>query len=298
MLEALLRKLTYRFARIAQRNAIDSAKDQPLMQHLFISEVQRTYREKKIAPNFSEVEFCAYSQNAEDGILLCVFALIGFKGKRAVEVCCGDGIECNSANLIINHGFAALLFDGDKANIAAGREFYAKRTNGWRLRRLPPLLVGAWVTAENLNDLISSNGFTGEVDLLSIDVDGNDLWLWKAVDVVSPRVVVIEYNNRLPSDRAITIPYDAKFFTNEQGQAGGGFFGASLLALVRVGQHKGYRLVGANSPNTNAVFIRNDVAADVFPEVSVESCLSSDYARSQQQLHWNTLSSREWIEIH
>lgn len=248
-------------------------------------------------PSFRDVEYSLYSQNNEDGILILIFSLIGEGKSQVVELCASDGIECNAANLIINRGWSGLLFDGDQRLLDLGKQFYSERTNAWRFRRLPPLLVQAWITAENVNQLIESNGFSGEIDLLSIDVDGVDYWIWKAIDIVQPRVVVIEYNNRWPSDRSVTIPYRSDFSCVEPGEAGAGYFGASLRALVKLGSEKGYRLIGANSPNTNAFFLKAGIGEDEFPEVSVESCLSSDYARHQVASKYPALSSKLVVEV-
>jgi hypothetical protein len=121
--------------------------------------------------DFDDVGFKCYSQNSEDGILLYIFSIIGTTNKIAVEICAGNGIECNAANLVINHGWWALLFDGNAKNIAQGSEFY--RVNP-RCSTRPPRLLQAWITRDNINDLIRNNGISGEIDLLSIDIDGND----------------------------------------------------------------------------------------------------------------------------
>jgi hypothetical protein len=132
-------------------------------------------------PGFGDVEFRCYSQNGEDGILHYIFSLIGTTNKKSVEVCAGDGIECNSANLIINHGWVGLLFDGSENNVTIARQFYSKCQETYFY---PPTLVHAWITAENINELISSHGFCGEIDLLSLDMDGVDYWIWKAIEVL------------------------------------------------------------------------------------------------------------------
>jgi len=248
-------------------------------------------------PAFSDVEFCSYSQNGEDGILLLIFSAIGVKLKRVVEICAGDGVECNAANLIINHGWSGLLFDGDKSAIDYGKSFYARRTNAWRFRRLPPTLVHAWITAENVNELIEQNGLSGEVDLLSIDMDGVDFWIWKAITCITPRVVVLEYNNRWGADQSFTVPYASDFVGTGASVEGEGYFGASLMAFTRLAREKGYRLIGANSPNTNAFFMRRDVGTEIFPEATVESCLSSEYAVHQHQTKYPLIKDTPVVEI-
>jgi hypothetical protein len=248
-------------------------------------------------PSFCDVEFSSYSQNGEDGILLLIFSLIGSVNRRVVEVCAGDGVECNAANLIINHGWSGLLFDGDENAIARGKSFYSQRTNAWRFRRLPPTLVHAWVTTQNINELIEQHHFAGEVDLFSLDMDGVDYWIWNAINCISPRVVVLEYNNRWDGSMSLTVPDQESFVGQGTSVDGEGYFGASLLAFTKLAGQKGYRLVGANSPNTNAFFMRNDVGVELFPEVSVNSCLSSEYAVSQHQTKYPLIKHLPVIQI-
>ena len=248
-------------------------------------------------PDFSDVEFSSYSQNGEDGIILLIFSVIGAKSKRVVEICAGDGIECNAANLIINHGWSGLLFDGNADLIKQGKLFFEKPTGAHRLRRLPPTLVHAWITTENVNNLISENGFSDEIDLLSLDMDGVDYWIWKAIKCVSPRVVVLEYNNRWKANQSFTVPDESMFVGTGASVEGEGYFGASLLAFQKLGKEKGYRLIGANSINTNAFFMKNDVGLDIFPEVTVESCLSSDYAVYQHQSKYPLIKDKPIVEI-
>jgi hypothetical protein len=100
---------------------------------------------------------------------------------------------------------------------------------------------------------------TGEIDLLSIDIDYNDYWVWKAVDVANPRVVVIEYNAALRPPMSLVVPYDPT-----RSWDGSNYFGASLEALVRLGRTKGYRIVGCNFSGANAFFVRDDLCADHF----------------------------------
>src|SRR5262249_5113391 len=128
-------------------------------------------------PKFEDVGFRFFSQNDEDGFLLYIFSLIGTTTKKAVEVCAGNGIECNTANLIVNHGWVGLLVDGDSTLVEQGKDFYSRCPDTFWL---PPSLVQAWVTTDNINSLIRDHGFEGEIDLLSIDMDGVDYWIWKA----------------------------------------------------------------------------------------------------------------------
>jgi hypothetical protein len=251
-------------------------------------------------PELADVQFRSYSQNGEDGILLYLFALIGTTNKKVVEICAGNGIECNAANLIINHRWIGLLCDGNEEFIEHGRGYYKRNQNtSW----LPPRLVHAWITRDNVNDVIRSNGFSGEIDLLSLDMDGVDYWIWQAIDCVQPRVVVLEYNWIWGAERAVTIPYTRDFFNADPGGVGGGigdrYFGASLPAFVKLGRQKGYRLVGCEGWGFNAFFVRNDAGADLLPEIDAAACFSIPV--QQQVRHPKILEAMdpawEWVAV-
>ena len=101
---------------------------------------------------------------------------------KVVEICAGDGIECNAANLIINHGWHGLPLDGNADHVSQGRQSYATGKNTWIA---PPKFVHAWVTADNVNSLVGDHGFAGEIDLLSLDMDGNDYGSRTAFSIAS-----------------------------------------------------------------------------------------------------------------
>ena len=242
-------------------------------------------------PTFRDVEFRCFSQFGEDGILLYLFSVLGTTDRRVIEICAGDGIECNAANLIVNHGWEGLLLDGDEGGLERGRAFY-RDCPGTSL--LPPKLVHAWITSENVNRLIEENGFTGEVDLFSLDMDGVDDWVWKSVMSVSPRVVVLEYNNLWGPDDPVTSPDLADF---RWASARDAPRGASLAAFVKLGRQKGYRLVGCHRYGFNAFFVRNDLGEEALPEVSVTSCLENAFTRHVRSNRGEEMSRDGWAVV-
>jgi len=169
------------------RSATYIAVANKVSQLVLLNQYREQVLRKEPLPTFEDVEFRAFSQNSEDGILLYVFGLIGMGRRRCVEICAGDGIECNTANLIVNHGWSGLLFDGNEELLQRGRAFYSQLGDTFCY---PPKLVNSWITRENINDLIKENGFEGPVDLLSLDLDGVDYWIWEAIEVIRPRVVI------------------------------------------------------------------------------------------------------------
>ena len=198
------------------------------------------YRERVLRneplPTFEDVEFRAFSQNGEDGILLYIFGLIGMGRRRCVEICASDGIECNTANLIVNHGWSGLLFDGDEELIERGRAFYSRLRD---THDCPPTLVCSWITRENINTLIKENGIEGPVDLLSLDLDGVDYWIWDAIEVIKPRVVIAEFQCVWGSDRAVTVPYSESFKTRFIDNFAV-YSGASLPAFVKLARARAW----------------------------------------------------------
>jgi hypothetical protein len=263
---------------------MSSSSDAQIAQVLLRLQYQEIARRGINLPDFSDVEFRCYSQNSEDGILLYIFSLIGTTNRRVVEICAGDGIECNAANLIVNHGWQGLLFDGSEDQVARGREFYSSCRNTCIS---PPTFLQAWVTAENVNALVSGAGFGGDIDLLSVDVDGNDYWIWKALSVVNPRVVVLEFNAACGPEKSITISYKPDFvldFSKQPYRCG-----ASLPAFVKLARTKGYRLVGVQSLGFNAFFVRDGVGEALLPERSVQEC----YEGTERLRAW----APTWLEL-
>jgi hypothetical protein len=291
------------------RVAIDDNKDyvDRGTQHLLRLQYQNLAKLGEML-DFSDVGFRNFSQSEEDGILWYIFSLVGTTNRKAVEICAGNGVECNSANLIINHGWSALLVDGNPKNTDTARQFYSKQQDTFLGG---PKIVNAWITAENVNELIADNGCSGEVDLLTIDIDGVDYWLWKAIEVASPRVVVVETLPLWAADKSVTVPYaadfQAKWFKSDVKHINSSlgeidvdwscYCGASLPAFVKLGKEKGYRLVGTNRFNYNAFFVRNDVAEDVLPEISAESCFESRDLVDRLRVKRKRIEGFEWQEV-
>lgn len=182
-----------------------------------------------------------FAQGGEDGVLAAVFELVGVKHRSFVEFGCGDGVECNTAALR-RDGWTGLLMDG----VAQPGE--------------PDLTIHAeWITPQNIESIFTRHRVPHEFDLLSLDLDGNDYWVWRALTHYSPRVVIAEYNANLGPDEALTIPCDPTHRWD-----GSDFYGASLQALAKLGRAKGYTLVYCNNAGVNAVFVRDDLLPDGF----------------------------------
>jgi hypothetical protein len=287
LIKKKLKVLLYRVLSIT--NFVNSSQ---LSQLLLINQYRQLANTEKL-PNFQDTGFHIYSQTDEDGFLIYIFSLLGTTNKKVIEIGSGDCIECNSANLIINHGWQGLLFDSKENSINTGKKIYSflKTT-----RNNPPKLISTWITSDNINQLITSNNFEGEIDLLSIDIDGNDYWIWKAIQCVNPRVIILEYNTYWMADESVTVPYNPQF--KAQIINGAYYCGASLAAFVSLGKELGYRLVGSNTRQFNAFFVRNDLGIDILPEVTAESCLSSKKnSQSLNQYNFPAIKELSWEKV-
>ena len=218
-------------------------------------------------PDFNDTGFRVFSQFEEDGKLLYILSLIGMKNKSFVEIGSDDGVNSNCANLVLNFGYHGLFIDGNPKAVARGKEFYSKYPHPWMYK---PTFKCAKVTAENINQLVEESGYKSEIDVLSIDIDGNDYWIWKALEVVKPNIVIIETHVEFGL-RNIVVPYDPNYFYPGKHPV---YHGASPIAMNILGKQKGYRLVGANQLGFNFIFVRNGLAEKELPEVSVESVLT------------------------
>src|SRR3990167_6755612 len=200
------------------------------LKHLFIAHYSDLGASNQ-KDNFRNSEFKVLSKHGGDGILAYIFSKIGMTNRTFVEMGIEDGRECNTANLSRNFGWSGLMIDANAKWVESAQKFYA----GFKVK-----IVHSFVTAENINQLITSNNISDEIDLLSIDIDGNDYWVWKAINVINPRVVVLEYNSSF-GHRSIAQKYNPEYrFTPHESPL---YFGASLTAMSKLSKEKGYILV-------------------------------------------------------
>jgi hypothetical protein len=207
----------------------------------------------------ADYEYRVFSQWGEDGIIQFLLRHIAVESRTFVEFGVGDYTEANTRFLLVNNNWTGLVIDSDADNIERIRR--SSSSWGYGLKA-----VHSFITTDNINRLLEENGMTGELGLLSIDIDGNDYWVWRAIEVVSPVIVIVEYNHRFGSDAAVTIPYNEKF---ERAQSYPLiYFGASLKALCTLANRKGYAFVGCNSNGVNAFFVRRDKLPEAITELS------------------------------
>lgn len=192
-----------------------------------------------------------YSQSDEDGILQEIFRRIGTRSCYFIEIGSGDGLENNTLYLLIQ-GWRGLWIEASARKVATARSSAGGHISNGTLR-----LEQQFIRAGNVDSLLARLASGHEVDLLSVDIDGNDFYVLQAIESISPRVVVCEYNAKFPPDLAWVMEYNESHRWN-----GTDYFGASLKALEALLDRKGYSLVGCNLLGCNAFFVRKDLTAN------------------------------------
>ena len=183
-----------------------------------------------------------------------IFSIIGTKKFSFIEIGVQDSIECNSTNLLLNFNWKGAQFEGCMESYKDGKKFF-KRNN---IKNNQCQLINKFIDINNINSLIRQTRITGEIDFFSLDIDGNDYWVWKSINIIKPRLVVLEYNSSFGRHDSLTIPYNKEFVWDNKDDKRF-FYGASLKALEKLSDKKGYDLVCVDSKGVNAFFVRKDL---------------------------------------
>jgi hypothetical protein len=212
--------------------------------------------------SLSDTEFRVFSQWGEDGIIQFLIRNINIKNKVFIEFGVQDYTESSTRFLLINNNWTGLVIDGSLDNI----EYIKKDPIYWQYNLKAE---HTFITKDNINDIFTRSGIQGEIGLLSVDIDGNDYWVWQAIDSVNPAIVVSEYNYRFGAEKAVTVPYKSDF-VRSNAHCSMIYYGASLKALCLLADQKGYAFVGCNSAGNNAFFVRRDLKPDLLKELTPE----------------------------
>ena len=211
-------------------------------------------RSPATASHLSAFELKVFSQNGEDGIVAEITRRLGIETGYFVEFGIESGAEGNCVFLANILGWRGLFLEGDAAMFAELNRKYRFNPN--------VATANALMSPENIDDVFRAQAVPDDFDLLAIDVDGNDYWVWQGLRSYRPKVVIIEYNAALDPSKLLVQP-----FRNE-GWDGTSYFGASLGAMRALAAEKGYRLVYTELSGVNAFFVRADLAAE-FPSADL-----------------------------
>jgi hypothetical protein len=204
-----------------------------------------------------DAEFSVYSQWGEDGIIDFLVANVPIRETVFIEIGTEDYSESNTRFLLQHRHWRGLIIDGSPANMAAvdgsdiGYKFDLKTK-------------AAFVTRENVAELIATDDIGARAGLFSLDIDGVDYWVLEAMPH-RPEIIVVEYADIL-GDQPVSVPYDAKFERAKKHYSNI-YYGASLPAFDYLLSARGYTFVGSNGAGTNAFFVRSDVAGGVISKI-------------------------------
>jgi hypothetical protein len=203
--------------------------------------------------SLGEVEFQVFSQRGEDGILQYIISKIDIPNKIFIEFGVENYTESNTRFLLINNNWSGLVIDGDQKNI----DFIKSDFIYWKY---DITAYHSFITRDNINGLINAYTHLEDIGLLSVDIDGNDYWVWEAIDKIKPRIVTCEYNSAFGPSQKVSIPYSDSF-QRSKAHYSDLYFGASLAAFCHLAEKKGYDFIGAAEPGVNAFFVRKDLSA-------------------------------------
>jgi hypothetical protein len=234
-------------------------------------------RSGKVYRSIQEAEFKVFSQFGDDGIIQYIIANAELKPyeRRFIEFGVENYTESNTRFLLMNDNWSGLVIDGSQQNID-----YIKNDAIYWKHDLTA--VCSFIDRENINETFAANDFAGEIGLLSIDIDGNDYWIWESIDTVQPVLVIVEYNSVFGSKRAVTVPYDPAFNCTKA-HPSNLFWGCSLRALYLLANQKGYAFVGSDSRGNNAYFVARNRLGSLRALTVEEGYVCSKFRESRNE---------------
>jgi len=254
MIKKLSRILKSKNAQLSRIDNIHSILDNDIKSpKVNLGKIQATLNRSSNIRYLRDIEFQVFSQWGDDGIIQYLIDKINIPNKTFIEFGVENYKEANTRFLLINNNWSGYVIDGGKDNI----EYIKKDSVFWAFDIHAKC---AFITKDNINKLLSEfikKGYDPEIGILSIDIDGNDLWVWKEINVVSPIIVIVEYNAVLGIEKAWSIPYKEDFYRHDAHDSFQ-YWGASLKAFYNLGQSKGYAFLGCNGNGNNAYFVRRD----------------------------------------
>ncbi|GAA4727910.1 hypothetical protein [Flavisolibacter ginsenosidimutans] len=247
-------------------------------------------RTEEFIANIQAAEFRVFSQWGDDGIIQFLVNYLEIEHKNFIEFGIETYHEATTRFLLVQNNWSGFVMDSSKRNISQlkAQDIY------WRH---DVLALPAFVTKNNINQLIIDHGFENKVGLLHVDIDGNDYWIWKEISAIKPEIVIVEYNHRFGASMPYVMPYTDK-------PASGQERGASLLSLCDLAEEKGYCFIGCESHGVNAYFVRKDKIKDISPLTAEQGYVAAKagnrfhHSNTKETSVYNTRTNKiEFIQL-
>ncbi len=230
--------------------------------------------EHRNSTNLADYEFKVFSQWGEDGIIQFLSKTVELRYKTFIEFGVESFMEANCRFLLMKDNWNGYVIDGSSSNIARLKSSYFY----WKYHIEA---VDAFITKDNIDELLTKSGFDEDLGILSIDIDGNDYFILEAINAVRPRILICEYNAVFGAKRKISVPYEADFCRTRKHYSNL-YFGASLPAITFIANKKGYSLIGTNSSGCNAFFVRDDLLHGKLPALTAEQAYLTSKIRQSK----------------
>lgn len=244
--------------------------------------------------NIKDYEFQVFSQFGDDGIIQFLLNNIEVYNKQFVEFGVENYEEANTRFLLECFNWKGLVIDSDLSHIK-----HIKSQNYYWRNQLS--ICSDFISKKNINTILQKNNFIGDIGILSIDIDGNDYWIWEEINIINPSIVIIEYNARFGDEESLTIPYN-EHFDRKKSKESNIYYGASLSALSKLAKKKNYSLICTNSNGNNAYFVKNDLLKtnnNLIKERSSKECFNLNSFKENKDKNNNIiyLSKEEEYEL-
>jgi hypothetical protein len=258
---------------------------------LSIGQIQSKLNSINKIKKISDSEFKVFSQWGEDGIIDYLVENLNIENTTFIEFGVEDYEESNTKFLLLNRNWKGFVID-------SSLDYINKIKNSQLYWKYSITAFQAFITKENINQLMQLSGFKKQVGILSIDIDGNDYWIWNEINVIEPSIVIVEYNSRLGNEKSYVVPYDSNF-ERKAAHYSMIYYGASLKALIKLATQKGYAFVCCNKAGNNAFFVKKELLNDKVREADINEGYVENNFRESRDNTGNLiyLKKKEEIEI-
>jgi hypothetical protein len=270
---------------------LETEKNNMLSSKILMGKILSRMNSELVISNLDEVEFKVFSQWGDDGIIQYLINKLDIPNKVFIEFGVENYRESNTRFLLINNNWSGCVIDGSEKNI----QYIKDDIISWGFELHS---YAAFITKNNINGLLENflnRGYDREIGILSIDIDGNDYWIWKEINTVNPIVVIIEYNCLFGIEKPLTIPYKDDF-DRVSAHSSKLYYGTSLLAACELAKEKGYAFIGCNSAGNNAYFIRKDKIGPLKEKSPEEGFVISKFREHNDKLG-NRSSGKERVKV-